>query len=63
MQFFEVDLPQVSQKKIDLVDAVIPDKQKVLILLQIPVHDLKRLRCIAGGVLGGLADLCVSESC
>ncbi|CAL5223896.1 g6492 [Coccomyxa viridis] len=27
-QFFEVDLPQVSQKKIDLVDAVIPDKQK-----------------------------------
>ena len=29
MQFYEVDLPQVSQKKIDLVDAVIPDKEKV----------------------------------
>lgn len=28
-QFFEVDLPQVSKKKIDLVDAVIPDKEKV----------------------------------
>ena len=24
-----MDLPQVSQKKIDLVDAVIPDKEKV----------------------------------
>ena len=33
LQFFEVDLPQVSQKKIDLVDAVIPDKQKVPLLL------------------------------
>ena len=30
LQFFEVDLPQVSQKKIELVDAVIPDKEKVL---------------------------------
>ncbi|CAL8463656.1 g3190 [Coccomyxa elongata] len=26
--FYEVDLPQVSEKKISLVDAVIPDKQK-----------------------------------
>ena len=33
LQFFEVDLPQVSQKKVDLVDAVIPDKQKVSALL------------------------------
>lgn len=30
LQFFEVDLPQVSEKKISLVDAVIPDKAKVL---------------------------------
>lgn len=29
MQFYEADLPKVSQKKIDLVNAVIPDKEKV----------------------------------
>ena len=29
MQFFEVDMPKVSQMKIDLVKAVIPDKDKV----------------------------------
>lgn len=29
LQFYEVDLPQVSEKKIELVDAVIPDKEKV----------------------------------
>ena len=38
MQFFEVDLPKVSQKKIDLVDAVIPDKQKVPPLM-LPRHN------------------------
>ena len=29
MQFFEVDLPPVSEAKVELVDAVIPDKVKV----------------------------------
>ena len=29
MQFYEVDLPQVSEKKIALVDAVIPDTERV----------------------------------
>ena len=41
LQFFEVDLPQVSEKKIDLVDAVIPDKQKVRVAL--PTN------CVKGG--------------
>lgn len=29
VQFYEVDLPQVSEKKIALVDAVIPDTERV----------------------------------
>ena len=29
VQFYEVDLPPVSEKKIKLVNAVIPDKKKV----------------------------------
>ena len=28
-QFFEVDLPPVSERKVQLVDAVLPDTQKV----------------------------------
>ena len=31
VQFYEVDLPSVSEKKIKLVEAVIPDKDKVSI--------------------------------
>ncbi len=29
MQFYEVDLPSVSEKKINLVKAVIPDEKRV----------------------------------
>lgn len=29
-QFFEVDLPPVSERKVQLVDAVLPDTQKVV---------------------------------
>ena len=56
MQFFEVDLPQVSQKKIDLVDAVIPDKQKVLLrvlffvlISRVPKTDRQCWRCACRG--------------
>ena len=39
MQFYEVDMPKVSQKKIDLVKAVIPDKDKVCCrALIVPQH-------------------------
>ncbi len=31
-QFFEVDLPPVSERKVKLVDAVLPDTQKVRLL-------------------------------
>lgn len=53
-------MPRVSQKKVDLVDAVIPDKQKVFafFLNTVPdVEERQRLFVSDGGGLAEAADL------